>query len=103
MRREFFCLSSSLIAAGNNFCFFAINWSLFRLSISSDWLQVAINWQSCTTTYLSGANTSMTGQSVRAPSDDDDGDDDDGDDDDMTTARYSITSPKNNHKVALIT
>ena len=79
MRRElvsvFFCLSSSLIADGNNFCFFAINWSLFRLSISLDWLQVAINWQSCTTTYLSGANTSMTGQSVRAPSDDDDDDD----------------------------
>ena len=69
---------------------------------------MAINWQSCTTTYLSGANTSMTGQSVRAPSDDDDdddddGDDDDGDDDDRTTARYSITSPKNNQKVALIT
>ena len=70
---------------------------------------MAINWQSCTTTYLSGANISMTGQSVRAPSDDDDDDDggddddDDGDDDDMTTARYSIISPKNNHKVALIT
>ena len=68
---------------------------------------MAINWQSCTTTYLSGANTSMTGQSVRAPSDDDDddGDDDgdDNDDNDMTTARYSITSLKNNHKVALIT